>query len=84
MARDLGGILLGRDEELGVDNPYRDDPDCKRAVNVVAEMAIAAGLPPPPVYFLAGQMGINAFAVGYTRNDAVLGLKAQPAHASRD
>lgn len=44
-----------------------------QAVNIVEEMAIAAGLPRPPVYIVPSD-GINAFAAGYHSDDAVIGL----------
>lgn len=45
----------------------------KRILNVVEEMAIAAGTPVPPVYVL-DEPGINAFAAGYAPSDAVIGI----------
>ena len=45
----------------------------KRLLNVVAEMAIASGVPVPPVYVLEEE-GINAFAAGFAINDAVIGI----------
>lgn len=42
-------------------------------LNVVEEMAIASGIAPPPVYILKDQ-GINAFAAGFTYEDAVIGI----------
>ena len=45
----------------------------QRLVNVVEEMAIASGVPVPPVYLLA-EDGINAFAAGYGTGDAVIGI----------
>ncbi|MCB1666177.1 MAG: M48 family metallopeptidase [Pseudomonadales bacterium] len=45
----------------------------QRILNVVEEMAIAAGTPVPPVYVLEEQ-GINAFAAGYSPADAVIGI----------
>ncbi|OIO71729.1 MAG: peptidase M48 [Zetaproteobacteria bacterium CG1_02_53_45] len=50
-----------------------DDPLLRRLQHVVEEMAIAAGLPVPPVYLLA-QSGINAFAAGFGRSDAVIAV----------
>ncbi len=50
------------------------DPDRKRLLNVVAEMAIASGTPVPPVYELPGEGSINAFAAGLTPSDAVIGV----------
>ncbi len=46
----------------------------QQALNVVEEMAIASGMPVPPVYLLAQEFGINAFAAGNTPADAVIGL----------
>ncbi|WIO73878.1 M48 family metallopeptidase [Porticoccaceae bacterium LTM1] len=45
----------------------------RQLLNVIEEMAIAAGLPVPPVYLLPEQ-GINAFAAGYEPSDAVIGI----------
>lgn len=45
----------------------------RRLLNVVEEMAIASGLPVPPVYLLE-QQGINAFAAAFTASDAVIGI----------
>ena len=42
-------------------------------MNIVEEMAIASGVPVPPV-FLMNEDGINAFAAGYSPKDAVLGV----------
>src|SRR5262245_47604093 len=45
----------------------------QRLLNVVEEMAIAAGVPVPPVYILE-EPGINAFAAGYAPGDAVVAV----------
>jgi Zn-dependent protease with chaperone function len=50
------------------------DPDERKILNVVEEMAIASGTPVPPVYLLEREDGINAFAAGYTPGDAVIGV----------
>lgn len=50
------------------------DPYERRALNVVEEMALASGTPVPPVYILDEETGINAFAAGYSPEDAVIGL----------
>ena len=50
------------------------DPDERKILNVVEEMAIASGTPVPPVYLLEHEDGINAFAAGYTPGDAVIGV----------
>ena len=43
-------------------------------LNVVEEMALAAGTPVPPVYLLKNELGINAFAAGTTPQNAVVGI----------
>src|SRR5262249_38411765 len=45
----------------------------RRLLNVVEEMAIAAGVAVPPVYVL-DEPGINAFAAGYAPGDAVVAV----------
>ncbi|HIA72091.1 MAG TPA: hypothetical protein EYO01_05290 [Phycisphaerales bacterium] len=45
----------------------------KRIQNIVEEMAIASGMPVPPVYILEDET-INAFAAGWTPSDAVIGV----------
>ncbi|MDX8405687.1 MAG: M48 family metallopeptidase [Mariprofundus sp.] len=49
------------------------DAFMRRLLNVVEEMAIASGLPVPPVYLLE-QAGINAFAAGFSPSDAVIAV----------
>jgi Zn-dependent protease with chaperone function len=46
----------------------------RRLVNVVEEMAIAAGIPVPRVYVLDNESTINAFAAGNSVNDAVVAV----------
>ncbi len=45
----------------------------QRVLNVVEEMAIASGMPVPPVYLLH-EDGINAFAAGDSPSNAVIGV----------
>ena len=61
----LGGRLL---------HPQTSDLNERKILNVVEEMAIAAGTPVPPVYLLENEDGINAFAAGHSPNDAVIGV----------
>ena len=49
------------------------NPQQRQLLNVVEEMAIAAGLPVPPVYLIP-ENSINAFAAGYGQDDAVIGI----------
>lgn len=64
VAESLGGDKL--------DRPGDTLPE-QRLLNVVEEMAIASGTPVPPVYVLE-EDGINAFAAGFTPDDAVIGV----------
>ncbi len=65
VAESLGGQLIPQNT---------NDPNQRKLLNVVEEMAIASGTPAPPVYLLAGEQGINAFAAGFTPRDAVIGV----------
>lgn len=62
-------------ESLGGQRVQSNTQDLKsrRLLNVVEEMAIAAGVSVPPVYLIQ-ESGINAFAAGYTPDDAVIGV----------
>ena len=65
VAAELGGRLVSRASE---------DPHERRLLNVVDEMAIAAGIAVPPVYVLDGEAGINAFAAGAQAHSAVVAV----------
>jgi Zn-dependent protease with chaperone function len=54
--------------------PEQATPAERQLLNIVEEMAIAATMAVPPVYLLANESGINAFAAGFTINDAVIGV----------
>ena len=54
-------------------DPASTEPAERRLLNVVEEMALAAGVPVPPVYVLPEE-GINAFAAGHASADAVIGI----------
>ena len=54
--------------------PNTTDPSERRVLNVVEEMAIASGIAVPPVFLLGDEPGINAFAAGFTADDAVIGV----------
>jgi Zn-dependent protease with chaperone function len=54
-------------------SPASTDPQQRRLLNVVEEMAIAAGMPIPRVYLLE-EPGINAFAAGRSPANAVIGI----------
>ncbi|MFW6093495.1 MAG: M48 family metallopeptidase [Pseudomonadota bacterium] len=75
VAESMGGRLLSYDAA---------DTDERRLLNVVEEMAIAAGMPVPPVY-LIDEPSINAFAAGFSTDDAVIGInRGAVEHLSRD
>ncbi len=65
VAESLGGQLIPQNTQ---------DPNQRKLLNVVEEMAIASGTPAPPVYLLANEQGINAFAAGFSPRDAVIGV----------
>jgi Zn-dependent protease with chaperone function len=62
-------LMMGGKEVPGTTTDARQ----KLLLNVVEEMALAAGVPVPPVYVLE-EPGINAFAAGYAPGDAVVAV----------
>lgn len=65
VARSVGGRPVA---------PTTQDPDERRFLNIVEEMAIASGLPVPEIYVLDAEDGINAFAAGFTPDDAAVAV----------
>ena len=55
-------------------NPSTTDTNEQRLMNVVEEMAIASGISVPEVYVLDSEENINAFAAGFSPNDAAIGV----------
>ena len=64
-------MMLGGE---AVDPGEIKDPNVRRLMNVVEEMAIASGLSVPLVCILPEEQSINAFAAGYSPDDAVIGV----------
>ena len=64
VAEMLGGTQLQR---------TNNNSSEQKVNNIVEEMAIASGMPVPPVYILE-DTSINAFAAGWTPSDAVIGV----------
>jgi Zn-dependent protease with chaperone function len=50
------------------------EPSERRLLNVVEEMALASGTPIPRVYVLDEEHSINAFAAGFSTQDAVVAV----------
>ncbi|MCK5941836.1 MAG: M48 family metalloprotease [Planctomycetes bacterium] len=55
-------------------DPHTRDPQERMLMNVVEEMAIASGVPVPDVYVLDSEQGINAFAAGWSTQDAAVAV----------
>ena len=55
-------------------DPHTTDLRERKLLNVVEEMSIASGIPPPAVYLLDDEPAINAFAAGLTTSDAVVAV----------
>lgn len=70
----LGGRSVAEAMDGSLVTPQTTEAGERRLLNVVEEMAIASGMPVPPVYVLKKEEGINAFAAGGTVNDAVIGV----------
>lgn len=64
IAEALGGFHLTHSNASG---------NQRRLLNIVEEMAIASGISVPPVYLIP-EPSINAFAAGFSVDDAVIGI----------
>jgi len=65
--RELAILLSGRPIGRGTGSD-----DERRLINIVDEMAIASGLPAPPLFVMHREPGINAFAAGLSPSQAVV------------
>ncbi len=80
-----GGGKVARAMQGTLVDPNTHDPLKRRLYRVVEEMAIASGVPVPEVYVLEHESGINAFAAGYTPNDAAVAVtRGLLEHLNRD
>jgi Zn-dependent protease with chaperone function len=72
----LSGGGTGVAERLGGKRIYPNslEPNERRLLNVVEEMALASGVPVPPVFMMKDEEGVNAFAAGFSPSDAVIGV----------
>ncbi len=64
VAESLGGVKVA---------PNSADPSHRRLINVVEEIAISSGVRVPEIYLLK-EPGINAFAAGYSPDDAAIAV----------
>ncbi|MBU0731025.1 MAG: M48 family metallopeptidase [Proteobacteria bacterium] len=69
-----GGSMIA--EMLGgrIIYPASNEFHERRILNIVEEMALASGVTVPSVYVMEREHGINAFAAGFSQEDAVLGV----------
>ena len=72
MALSAGGSAVSEMMGARLVNPNATDPDERKLLNVVEEMAIASGVPVPQVYVMDEEDGINAFAAGHKPGDATV------------
>lgn len=66
-----GGSYVAEAVGARLIDPNSSNPQERKLLNVVEEIAIAAGLPIPPVYILNTKQ-INAFAAGLSKDDAAI------------
>ncbi|HTQ73429.1 MAG TPA: M48 family metallopeptidase [Burkholderiales bacterium] len=71
-----GGVAVAN--MVGARRIARDTgvPEEKRLLNVVEEMALASGVAVPQVFVMDGEGTINAFAAGYSPNEAAVVVTA--------
>jgi Zn-dependent protease with chaperone function len=67
-----GGAAVARSMNATEVPADTTDPQWRRLRNVIEEVAIASGVPVPDIYVMQDEPAINAFAAGYTPNDAAV------------
>jgi len=72
MALAAGGSAVSETMGARLVSANSTDPDERKLLNVVEEMAIASGVPVPQVYVMDDEDGINAFAAGHKPGDATV------------
>jgi Zn-dependent protease with chaperone function len=72
MALAAGGSAVSEMMGARLVSSNTTDPDERKLLNVVEEMAIASGVPVPQVYVMDDENGINAFAAGHKPGDATV------------
>ncbi len=69
-----GGDAVARMVGATPINLQTNDPRVRQFINVVEEMAIAAGVVMPRLYVMEQESAINAFVAGYQPNQAILAV----------
>jgi Zn-dependent protease with chaperone function len=72
MALAAGGSAVSEMMGARLVSSNTTDPDERKLLNIVEEMAIASGVPVPQVYVMDDEDGINAFAAGHKPGDATV------------
>src|SRR4051812_144580 len=72
MALSAGGSVVSAMMGGRLVSSNTKDPDERKLLNVVEEMAIASGIAVPQVYVIDDEHGINAFAAGHSTGDATV------------
>jgi len=67
-----GGVAVARMVGARWVKRNSQDPLERRLLNTVEEMAIASGITVPAVFIMDEERGINAFAAGYSPNEAAI------------
>ena len=67
-----GGIAVAGMVEARWISRGTDDPEERRLLNVVEEMALASGVAVPNVFVMEREDAINAFAAGYSPHEAAI------------
>jgi Zn-dependent protease with chaperone function/uncharacterized tellurite resistance protein B-like protein len=74
MELNRGGSAVAEMLDGRLVNSNSTDPDERKLLNIVEEMAIASGVPVPQVYVMDNEAGINAFTAGFSTSDAAIGV----------
>src|SRR5690606_21488225 len=67
-----GGIQVARMAGARAIDMTTQNPQERRFINLVEEMAIASGIPVPHLFVMDREAAINAFVAGYEPGEAVL------------
>ncbi|HEX5960474.1 MAG TPA: M48 family metallopeptidase [Rhodanobacteraceae bacterium] len=67
-----GGATVAREMDAVEVPADTANPQWQRLRNVIEEVAIASGVPVPGIHVMQNEPGINAFAAGYSPNDAAV------------